>query len=119
MRHLHGHKKINRPTDQRLALLKSLAKSLIEHKEIITSKAKAKALARFMQKLVHLARKGDVSSLRQIRKQIDNRELIKKLTGEILPKLTSSGGGEVSVLSAGRRRGDGAELAVVTFNLSD
>lgn len=119
MRHLHGHKKLSRPTDQRLALLKSLSKSLIEHGEIMTSKAKARSLARFMQKIVNLARKGDVASLREIRKNIDNRVLIKKLTSEIVPKLSSTGGGEVSVINAGRRRGDGAEIAVVTFNLNE
>jgi large subunit ribosomal protein L17 len=119
MRHLHGHKKLSRPTDQRMALLKNQAKNLIEHGELLTSKAKAKSLARFVQKLVNLARKGDVSSLRQVRKQIDNRDLIKKLTSEIVPKLLSSGGGEVSVIKAGKRRGDGADLAVVTFNLSE
>lgn len=119
MRHLHGHKKINRPTDQRLALLKNLAKSLIEHGEITTSKAKARALARFVQKLVTLAKKGDVASLREIRKRIDNRELIHKLTDEIVPKLSTAGGGEVSVFNAGKRRGDGAELAVITFNIQE
>ncbi len=119
MRHLHGHKKIGRPTDQRLALLKNLAKSLIEHGEIMTSRAKAKALARYMQKLVTWARKGDVASLRQLRKVISDRNLIKKLTHEIVPKLMSEGGGEVSVFNAGKRRGDGAELAVITFNLEE
>jgi len=119
MRHLHGHKKIARPTDQRLALLKGLAKSLIEHGEITTSLAKAKSLARFMQKLVKWARKGDVAAMRQIRKQIDDRKLIVKLTKEIVPKLSSAGGGEVSVFNAGKRKGDGAEVAVVAFNTTE
>lgn len=119
MRHLHGHKKISRPTDQRLALLKTQTKSLIEHGEITTSHAKAKALARFVQKLIGWARKGDVASLRMIRKRIDDRAAIRRLTSEILPKLTSEGGGEVSVIRAGRRRGDGTELAVVVFNVSE
>jgi len=119
MRHLHGHKKLNRPTDQRLALLRTLARSLIMHGEITTSKAKAKALARFVQKLVTLAKKGDVSSLREIRKSVDSRELIHKLTREIVPRLSSDPGGEVSVFSAGRRRGDGSEIAVVTFNTKE
>jgi len=116
MRHLRGNKKIARPTDQRLALLKSQAKSLIEHGELVTTRAKAKSLARFVQKLVTFARKGDVASLREIRKQIDDRRAIQKLTTEIVPKLSSSGGGEVSIYSAGQRRGDGAEIAVITFN---
>jgi large subunit ribosomal protein L17 len=119
MRHLHGHKKLNRPTDQRLALLKGLAKSLIEHGEITTSQAKAKSLVRYMQKLVKLAKKGDVSSLRLIRQQIDNRNLIRKLKDEIVPKLSDDPGGEVSMFKAGRRRGDGAEIAIVAFNFTD
>ena len=119
MRHLHGHKKLNRPTDQRLALLRNLAKSLIEHGEITTSHAKAKSLARFMQKLVTLARKGDVASLRQIRKHINSRDIIRKLKDEIVPKLSDDPGGEVSVFAAGKRRGDGAEIAIIAFNLNE
>jgi len=119
MRHLHGHKKIARPTDQRLALLKTQAKSLIEHGEITTSKAKAKALARYMQKLVTWARKGDVAGIREIRREIDDRKLIKKLVHEIVPKLSKSRGGEVSVFNAGKRRGDGAPLAVIAFNVKE
>jgi len=119
MRHLHGHKKLNRPTDQRLALLRTQSKSLIEHGEITTSKAKARALARFIQKIVRLARKGDVPSLRRIRMHIDDRGLIKKLTKEIVPKLSEFPGGEVSVFNAGKRRGDGADLAVITFNVQE
>jgi large subunit ribosomal protein L17 len=118
MRHLNGLKKISRPTDQRLALLRYQARSLILRGEITTTRAKAKALARFVQKLVTHARKGDVANLREIRKQIDDRRTILKLTQEIVPKLKSKAGGEVSVYSAGQRRGDGAEIAVVTFNIT-
>jgi large subunit ribosomal protein L17 len=117
MRHLQGNKKIGRPTDQRLALLKTQAKSLIEHGEIRTTEAKAKALARYMQQLVNLARKGDVASMRQIRMEINSRDLIRKLTKDIVPKLSANRGGEVSVFRAGKRRGDGTETAVVVFNV--
>ena len=119
MRHLHGHKKLNRSTDQRLALLRSQARELIRHREITTSRARAKSLARFMQKLIRWARRGDVASMRQIRKQIDDRSIINMLTEEILPKLADDPGGEVSVFSAGKRRGDGAELAVIAFNIME
>jgi large subunit ribosomal protein L17 len=119
MRHLHGHKKLNRPTDQRLALLRTQARDLIRHGEITTSKAKARSLARFMQKLVKWARRGDVASLRQIRKHISDRNIINRLTEEILPKLPEDPGGEVSVFNAGKRRGDGSELAVVAFNMTE
>jgi len=116
MRHCHGHKKIARPTDQRLALLKYQAKSLIQQGEITTTKAKAKALAKFMGRLITRARKGDVASLRYIRRYIDDRDVIYKLSKEIVPSLPPDPGGEISVFSLGRRRGDGCEMAVVTFN---
>lgn len=119
MRHQHGHKKIARPTDQRLALLRTQAKSLIEKGELMTTLAKAKALARFVSKLVTFARKGDVASLREIRKHIDDRRLIYKLKHEIVPKLSKNAGGEVCVYNAGPRRGDGAKLAVITFNMTE
>jgi len=102
-----------------MALLKYQAKSLIEQGSITTTHAKAKALARYMQKLVNWARKGDINALRQIRKEIDDRDLIKKLTKEILPKLPEDKGGEVSVFAAGQRRGDGSPLAVVRFNTGE
>ena len=99
--------------------MKYQTRSLLEHGEITTSRAKAKALARFVQKLVKWARKGDVAAIRQIRKQVTDRALVRKLTEEIVPNLRSSGGGEVSVIPAGQRRGDGTPLAVVTFNLNE
>ena len=119
MRHLHGHKKLNRSTDQRLALLRNQTKELITYGEITTTQAKAKALARFVQKLITWARKGDVAAMRQIRKQINDRSAISKLANDIVPKLASDAGGEVTVISAGQRRGDGSHLAVVTFNLTE
>jgi large subunit ribosomal protein L17 len=119
MRHLHGHKKIARPTDQRIALLKTQAKSLIQHGQITTTRAKAKALARYVQKLVTWARKGDVAAMREIRREINDRVIIRKLTHEIVPKLSEDRGGEVSVFPAGQRRGDGSSMAVITFNKSE
>jgi large subunit ribosomal protein L17 len=118
MRHLHAHKKIGRPTDQRLALLKYQTRSLIQKGEITTTLAKAKALVSFVQKLVSFVRQGDVAGLREVRKQIDDRRLILKLTQEIVPKLKPGNGGEVSVIHAGRRRGDGSPIAIITFNVN-
>ena len=118
MRHLRANKKISRPTDQRMALLRYQARSLIQKGEITTTRAKAKALASFVMKLITHARKGDVSNLREIRRYIDDRRVILKLTTEIVPKLTSKNGGEISVYDAGQRRGDGADISVVTFNLT-
>ena len=117
MRHRKGNKKLARPTDQRIALLRTLASQLFRSGQIMTTEAKAKALIGFADKLVHKAKTGDVHSLRQVREHITNRDIIKHLVVEVVPKLGDRDGGYITAVKGFRRRGDGAPMALVKLNI--
>jgi large subunit ribosomal protein L17 len=117
MRHRKGNKKLGRPTDQRMALLRTLAAQLIRHGRIMTTEAKAKALVAFTEKLVHKAKAGDVHSLRQVRKYISDRDIIKHLVDELVPLLKDKDGGYITTVKGFRRQGDGASMTLVRMNI--
>ncbi len=108
------HRKFGRESIQRQALLKALATALIMHGKIKTTKAKAKTLKQFADKLVTRARKGDVQARRLLARQI-GVAAVKKLTDEIAPKFRERAGGYTRVIPLPRRRSDGSEMAVVEF----
>jgi large subunit ribosomal protein L17 len=117
MRHRKKLDKLSRPTDQRLALLNNLAKQLIEHGQVVTTEAKAKVVAPYIDSLIHKAVKGEVKDLRVIYSKISDRRLVYKLKHEIIPKLTrKKDGGYSSVVKMPPRRGDGALMAMVRIN---
>lgn len=115
--HRHGYKgrKFGRQRDQRSALLKSLADALIEHNTIETTTAKAKELVPYMEKLVTLAKKGDLSSRRQILTRLHSVKNTHKLVDEVAPKLTKRSSGHFRIVSTRIRRGDNVQLSRVSF----
>jgi len=118
MRHLVKKKKLSRPRDARRALIKSLLVSLIKSGQITTTLAKAKVLKAHMDHLISYAIKGDVGSRRQVLRVIPHREVVHKLFSEIASQFQKDNnikGGYTRVLKLGRRRGDGASLAIVTI----
>jgi large subunit ribosomal protein L17 len=117
MRHRKGNKKLGRPTDQRIALLRTQAAQLFRYGRIMTTEAKAKALVGFADKLVHKAMAGDVHSIRQVRKHISDRDIIKHLVTEVVPKIGERDGGYVTVIKGYQRQGDGAPMALVKLNI--
>lgn len=120
--HRHGYKgrKFGRERDQRRALLKGLAESLVLNEKIETTLPKAKELIPYTEKLVTKAKKGDLHSRRQIISALATREAAHKLVDEIAPKLTGRTSGHLRLKKTARRRGDGAQMASVSFvdNLS-
>lgn len=117
MRHKKKLAKLNRPTDQRLALLRNLARELIEHGQIVTTDARAKAVASFVEKLITKAIRGEVRDLRAINAHLNNRDLVHHLRTEIVPKLVhKKGGGYTKVIMMPPRRGDGAMMSMVSIN---
>ena len=119
MRHRKKVKKLSRPADHRRALLRNLAKALIKQGEVKTTTVKAKALSAFMDKLVSLALEGSVASRRRALRYLPDRNLVHKLFADIASRYQRGvSGGYTRVLKLGRRRGDGAETALVTFTYS-
>lgn len=115
--HRHGYKgrKFHREKDQRTALVKGLAESLIKHETIETTLPKAKELVPYAEKLITKAKKGDLHNRRQILSKLSTVESAHKLVDQIVPKLTSRTSGHLRIEKTRSRRGDNAQLARVSF----
>lgn len=115
--HRHGYKgrKFGRERDQRRALLKGLATSLVEHGSIETTLPKAKETVRYIEKVITKAKKGDLHSRRQVISKLSTQAAAMKLVDEIAPQLTGRTSGHVRVERTRIRVGDGAEMARISF----
>ena len=113
MRHGIAHRKLNRTTSHRKAMLANMAASLIEHEQIVTTLPKAKELAPFMDKLITLAKRGDLHGRRLAMSKVRNEEQVKKLFDTLGGRYTERAGGYTRVLKAGFRHGDNAPMAVI------
>ncbi|HSX06966.1 MAG TPA: 50S ribosomal protein L17 [Candidatus Saccharimonadia bacterium] len=115
--HRHGYQgtKFHRERDQREALIKSLAESLIIHGSIVTTLPKAKAVVPYVEKLVTKAKKGDLHNRRQVIASLQTVSTAHKLVDDIAPKLTGRTSGHFRVERTDNRRGDNAEMARVSF----
>jgi len=115
MRHGKKFNHLGRKAAHRKALLRNLAISLIEHKRINTTLAKAKALRRFIEPLVTKGKSNTTHSRRVVFSYLQNKEAIKELFGVIAEKVGDRPGGYVRVIRTGFRLGDGAATAMIEF----
>lgn len=115
MRHGTGHKKLNRTASHRQAMFANMAASLIKHEQIVTTLPKAKALRPVVERLVTLAKKGDLSARRVVLSRMRDETQTKKLFETLAPRYKGRAGGYTRVLKAGFRYGDNAPLAVIEF----
>ncbi len=113
MRHAHGYRKLNRTSSHRKAMFANMAASLIRHEQIVTTLPKAKELAPIMDRLVTLAKKGDLASRRRAVARIRDEAMAKKLFETLGPRYEERNGGYTRVLKAGFRHGDNAPMAVI------
>lgn len=115
--HRHGYqgRKFGRERDQRRALMKSLADSLILHESIETTLPKAKEVVPYVEQLITKAKKGDLHSRRLIIADLMTVEAAHKLMDEIAPKLKGRSSGHLRLKRTVLRRGDNAQLARVSF----
>ena len=111
MRHRKAGRQLRRTGEQKLALMRSLASSLIEHGAIETTEAKAKELRPFVEKLITKARSGTLHARRLAIRHVHKRETADKLFQELGPKFARRAGGYTRILKTGHRKGDGAEMA--------
>lgn len=113
MRHGIAHRKLNRTASHRKAMFANMAASLIEHEQIITTLPKAKEMKPFMDKLVTLAKKGDLHSRRRAIAIVRNKAAVQKLFDVMGERYKDRQGGYTRVLKAGFRFGDNAPRAVI------
>jgi large subunit ribosomal protein L17 len=115
--HRHGYvgRKFSRERDQRRALLKVLATSIVEHGKIETTLPKAKELVRYIEKLITKAKKGDLANRRAVIAGLSTQAAAFKLVDEIAPQLTGRTSGHVRVKRTRLRVGDGAQMAIIEF----
>ena len=115
MRHKMAHRKLNRTASHRKAMFANMASSLIEHEQIVTTLPKAKELRPIVEKLVTLAKKGDLNSRRLAISRTRNRDMSKKLFDVLGPRYKERNGGYIRIMKAGFRFGDNAPMAVIEF----
>jgi large subunit ribosomal protein L17 len=111
MRHRAKGRQLSRTSSHRRALLNNMAASLFEHGRVITTEAKAKELRPFAEKLITLARRGDLHARRLVERRIKSRETLSRLFTEIGPRFAARPGGYTRILKLGHRDGDGADIA--------
>jgi large subunit ribosomal protein L17 len=111
MRHRAKGRQLSRTSSHRRALLNNMATSLFTHGRVITTEAKAKELRPFAEKLITLARRGDLHARRLVERKIKDRETLSRLFSEIGPRFAARPGGYTRILKLGHREGDGADIA--------
>ena len=115
MRHGSAHRKLGRTTAHRTAMFANMAASLIKHEQIVTTLPKAKELRPIVEKLVTLAKRGDLHARRQAIAQVRDVAQVGKLFSVLGPRYKDRAGGYTRVLKAGYRYGDNAPMAVIEF----
>jgi large subunit ribosomal protein L17 len=111
MRHRAKGRQLSRTSSHRRALLNNMATSLFDHGRVVTTEAKAKELRPFAEKLITLARRGDLHARRLVERRIKSRQTLSRLFSEIGPRFAARPGGYTRILKLGHRTGDGADIA--------
>ena len=111
MRHRAKHRQLSRTSEHRRALLSNMAASLFKHERIVTTVAKAKELRPVAEKLITLARRGDLHARRMVERRIRDKDISSRLFKEIGPRFAARPGGYTRIIRLGHREGDGAETA--------
>jgi large subunit ribosomal protein L17 len=113
MRHRKGPAKLGRTSTHRQAMLANMAAALVKHEQIVTTLPKAKALRPVVEKLITLAKKGDLSSRRLAIARLRDEAMVRKLFSTLAERYNERPGGYTRVLKAGFRYGDDAPMAVI------
>ncbi|AWZ49508.1 50S ribosomal protein L17 [Hathewaya limosa] len=108
-----GYRKLGRPTDQRRAMLRNLVTSLLKHGKIETTETRAKETRKLAEKMITLAKKGDLHSRRQVLSFVTETKVVDELFANIAPKYAERNGGYTRIYKVGPRRGDAAEVVVL------
>ena len=106
-------RKLGRPTDQRIAMLRNMTTSLLENGKVATTVTRAKEVQKLAEKMVTLGKSNALHTKRQALSFITKRDVVSKLFDEIAPKYAERNGGYTRIVKIGPRRGDAAEMAIL------
>ena len=115
MRHRKTGRKLNRNSSHRIALMRTLAISIILHESIKTTLAKAKEIRGFLEPLVTLAKENNVANQRKVYAKLRDKAAVAKLFNEIGPRFAERPGGYLRVIKRGHRQGDKSPIAQIEF----
>ena len=107
------HRKLGKPTDQRMAMLRAMTTYLLEEGQIKTTVSRAKEVAPLAEKMITLAKKNDLAAYRQALSFLTKEDVAKKLFDKLGPQYAERNGGYTRVVRIGPRRGDAAEMAII------
>ena len=113
MEHKVGNRKLQRDTAHRLAMLKNMVTSLIEHERIVTTVPKAKEARKMAEKVITLGKKGGLNNVRLAQKIVKDRVLLQKIFGELKTRYATRKGGYTRLMRGGFRKGDAADIAIL------
>ena len=110
---MSGTRKLGRPSDHRMAMLRGMVTYLLENGQIKTTVSRAKEVAPMAEKMITLAKKANLANYRQALSYLTKEDVAKKLFDEIGPKYADRNGGYTRIYKTGPRRGDAAEMAII------
>lgn len=113
MRHNNSGRKLGKTSSHRQAMFRNMVTSLFEHERIITTREKAKELRPIAEKLITLAKRGDLHARRQALSYIRSKGVVDKLFGKIKEQFSNRAGGYTRILQTGVRQGDAASMAII------
>ncbi len=108
-----GTRKLGRPTDHRMAMLRGLVTALLENGKIETTVTRAKEVRALAENMITLGKRGDLHARRQALSFITKEDVVKKVFDEIAPKYAERHGGYTQIIKTGVRRGDCAPMAII------
>lgn len=108
-----AYRKLGRDSSARKALLRGIVTSLFQHERIETTEAKAKELRKVADKMLTLAKRGDLHAHRQVMAYMMDEDVVKKLFDEVAPKYKDRQGGYTRIIKAGVRQGDAAPMVII------
>lgn len=113
MRHRKGNKKLGKPTDQRIALLRTLLVAFFSNEKIKTTDVRAKAVRRLAERIITYAKDGTLASRRLALQILPNADIVKTVFNDIGPRFTDRNGGYTRLTKIGQRQGDAATVSLL------
>lgn len=113
MRHGKSGRRLGRTGSHKKAMFRNMVTSVFEHERIVTTTPKAKEVRKVVDKMITLAKRGDLHAKRQAMSYIQSRDVVAKLFGEISGQFADRNGGYTRIIQTGQRRGDAAPMAIL------